>query len=418
MRRRFDPEVRRRGKVAHRPATAREQTLAMYIAYTPEQEALRAELRAYFAELMTPEVEAEVARGDTGGPHCLEAVRKMGRDGWLGIGWPNEYGGQGRSLVDQFIFYDESWRALAPIPALTINAIAQTIMAFGSEEQKRFFLPRILRGELHFSVGYTEPQAGTDLASLRTRAVRDGDDWVINGQKIYTSLAGLRGLHLARGPHRPRCPEAQGHLDLRRADHRRRASRTRSSTRWSNPARPTPSTTTCACRVGADRRGQQGLEADHQPAQLRARRDRAAGHGREGLRGHGRAGPREARLADGRRVIDQEWVRMNLARVHARLEFLKLINWKAVTSASVNPGRLERHQGVRHRVLLRGVPAPARGLRLGRRAARRRSDAPLRGRLERAYQGTLFLTFGGGTNEVQRDLIALFGLGMPRVPRH
>jgi alkylation response protein AidB-like acyl-CoA dehydrogenase len=115
----------------------------MYIAYTPEQEELRADLRAYFAELMTPEVQAEVARGDTGGPHCLEAVRKMGRDGWLGIGWPTEYGGQGRSLAEQFIFYDESWRALAPIPALTINAIAQTIMAFGSEEQKRFFLPRI-----------------------------------------------------------------------------------------------------------------------------------------------------------------------------------------------------------------------------------------------------------------------------------
>jgi alkylation response protein AidB-like acyl-CoA dehydrogenase len=82
----------------------------MYIAYTPEQEALRAELRAYFAELMTPEVEAEVARGDTGGPHCLEAVRRMGRDGWLGIGWPTEYGGQGRSLAEQFIFYDEAWR--------------------------------------------------------------------------------------------------------------------------------------------------------------------------------------------------------------------------------------------------------------------------------------------------------------------
>jgi len=154
----------------------------MFIAYTPEQEALRAELRAYFAELMTPEVEAEVEAGDTGGPHCLEAVRKMGRDGWLGIGWPTEYGGQGRGLVEQFIFYDESWRARAPIPALTINAIAQTIMALGSEEQKQFFLPRILRGELHFSVGYTEPQAGTDLASLRTRAVRDGYDWVNHGQ--------------------------------------------------------------------------------------------------------------------------------------------------------------------------------------------------------------------------------------------
>src|SRR5262249_36534372 len=148
-----------------------------------------AELRAYFAELMTPEVEAEVARGDTGGQHCLEAVRKMGRDGWLGIGWPIEYGGQGGPPPRRVIFFDEAVGGARALPALRLNAIAQTIMAFGSEKQKQFFLPRILRGELHFSVGYTEPQSGTDLASLRTRAVRDGDDWVINGQKIYTSLA-------------------------------------------------------------------------------------------------------------------------------------------------------------------------------------------------------------------------------------
>src|SRR5262249_56839235 len=88
----------------------------MYIAYTPEQEALRAELRTYFAELMTPEVEAEVARGDTGGQHCLEAVRKMGRDGWLGIGWPIEYGGQGRTPPPQFIFFDQAGRAPAAPP--------------------------------------------------------------------------------------------------------------------------------------------------------------------------------------------------------------------------------------------------------------------------------------------------------------
>ena len=108
---------------------------------------------------------------------------------------------------------------------------------------------------------------------------------------------------------------------------------------------------------------------------------------------------------------------MNLARVHARLDFLKLINWKAVTSASVSPADSSATKvfGTEffceaYRLLLEvfGSSGVLRG----------RGDAPLRGRLERAYQGTLFLTFGGGTNEVQRDLIALFGLGMPRVPRH
>ena len=161
----------------------------MQIAYTPEQEALRHELRSYFAELMTPEVLAEVAVGETGGPACLAAVRKMGADGWLGLGWPTEYGGQGRGEVEQFIFFDEAWRSQAPIPFLSINTVGRTIMEFGTEAQKTYFLPRILAGELHFSIGYTEPSAGTDLASLRTTAVRDGDEWVINGQKIYTSLA-------------------------------------------------------------------------------------------------------------------------------------------------------------------------------------------------------------------------------------
>ena len=161
----------------------------MELAYTPEQEALRTEIRSIFGDLMTPEVEAEVASGESGGPACLEAVRKMGRDGWLGIGWPKEYGGQGRTDLEQFIFTNEAWRAGAPIPFLTINTVGKTIMEFGSEEQKEFFLPKILAGELHFSIGYTEPGAGTDLASLTTKAVKDGDEWVINGQKIYTSLA-------------------------------------------------------------------------------------------------------------------------------------------------------------------------------------------------------------------------------------
>ncbi len=161
----------------------------MQIAYTAEQLALRDELRAYFAELMTPAVQEECAAGETGGPHCLEAVRQMGRDGWLGIGWPVEYGGRGMGEVEQFIFSDEAWRAGAPIPFLTINTVGRTIQDFGSQEQKDLFLPKILAGELHFSIGYTEPGAGTDLASLTTRAERDGDEWRINGQKIYTSLA-------------------------------------------------------------------------------------------------------------------------------------------------------------------------------------------------------------------------------------
>jgi alkylation response protein AidB-like acyl-CoA dehydrogenase len=161
----------------------------MYIGYDESQEALRLELRAYYEKLLTPEIRAELAKSHGIGETSREVVRQMGRDGWLGIGWPKEYGGQGRSEIEQFIFFDESMRARAPVPMLTINTVGPTLMHNGSEEQKKFFLPKILAGEVHFCIGYSEPGAGTDLAALQTRADPDGDDFVINGQKLWTSLA-------------------------------------------------------------------------------------------------------------------------------------------------------------------------------------------------------------------------------------
>src|SRR3984893_11214725 len=161
----------------------------MYIGYSEEQEQLRRELRAYYDKLLTPKVEEGLARGHGIGPVNREVVRQMGEDGWLGIGWPKEFGGQGRSAIEQFIFFDESMRAGAPVPMLTINTVGPTIRSFGTEEQKQFFLPKILKGEIHFCIGYSEPGAGTDLAALQTKAVRDGDEYIINGQKMWTSLA-------------------------------------------------------------------------------------------------------------------------------------------------------------------------------------------------------------------------------------
>ncbi|MBO0850165.1 MAG: acyl-CoA dehydrogenase family protein, partial [Pseudonocardia sp.] len=169
----------------------------MHLAFTPEQDALRKELRSYFAELMTPERRADLSTEDGeygGGEAYRELVARMGADGWLTLGWPVEHGGQGRPMIEQLIFADEAAAAGAPVPFLTINTVGPTIMRFGTPEQREFFLPRIARGELHFSIGYSEPEAGTDLASLRTRALRvrgegeAGGDFVINGQKMWTSL--------------------------------------------------------------------------------------------------------------------------------------------------------------------------------------------------------------------------------------
>src|SRR5215475_8413218 len=170
----------------------------MDLTYTPEQERLRQQLRAYFTGLMTPDARAAltVPEGEYGnGEAYRQIVRQLGRDGWLALAWPPEYGGRGGSVLDQLIFTDEAAVAGVPVPFLTINTVGPTIMRFGTAEQKAHYLPRIAAGEIHFSIGYSEPEAGTDLASLRTRAVRvkrdgeaGGDEWVINGQKMWTSL--------------------------------------------------------------------------------------------------------------------------------------------------------------------------------------------------------------------------------------
>src|SRR5690349_21649118 len=159
----------------------------MYIGYTPEQNELRRELRAYYDNLLTPDLVRELAHSEGIGPVSRSVVLQMAADGWLGIGWPTEWGGQGRGHIDQWIFFDESMRAGAPVPMLTINTVGPTLMQHGSQEQKERFLPAILRGEIHFCIGYSEPDAGTDLASLKTRAVVEGDELVINGTKLWTS---------------------------------------------------------------------------------------------------------------------------------------------------------------------------------------------------------------------------------------
>src|SRR5215218_1650322 len=161
----------------------------MYLQETSEQQALRAELRAYFAGLMTDEVRDALQGAHETSPVRRELFRRMGGDGVLGLGWPVEYGGQGRPATHQFIFFDEAQRASCPMPFVTLNTVGPTLMEHGSAEQRAFFLPKILGGEITFAIGYSEPSARTDLASLATRAVRDGDEWIINGQKIFTSGA-------------------------------------------------------------------------------------------------------------------------------------------------------------------------------------------------------------------------------------
>jgi alkylation response protein AidB-like acyl-CoA dehydrogenase len=383
------------------------------LALTADQAALQAELRSYFASLVE-----EIDHDDGTEAPYTRYIRRMGHDGWLGLGWPPEYGGQGRDAIDQMLFVEESHWAGVPIPLLTLNSVGPTLMALGTDEQKREILPRILRGELHFAIGYTEPNAGTDLASLQTRAVRDGDEYVINGQKLFTSAiehADYVWLAVRTDPDAPKHKglsvllvptDAAGfhYVPLRTM-----AGEFTSATFYEDLRVPVTNL------VGEENQGWKLItnQLNHErvaicPASglLRSIDDviRWA---------------RETRIAGGRRVIDQEWVASSLARVLARAELLKLMNWKVAWAASkgLNPAdasatkifgtefTLEAYR------LLMEIVGEAAYLETGS------PGAVLTGRLERAYRANTIFTFGGGTNEIQRDLIAMIGLGMPRAPR-
>src|SRR5439155_4304323 len=305
----------------------------MEIGYTKEQEALRQELRAYYADLLTPEVEEGLANSHGIGPVMRKVVRQMGADGWLGVGWPEEWGGRGFTAIEQFVFFDESMRAGAPVPMLTINTVGPTIMNFGTQQQKEFFLPKIVKGEIHFCIGYSEPGAGTDLAALKTRAVRDGDEYVINGQKMWTSLASdadycwlavrtnpeakkHKGISMVIVPmDTPGITKVPLHL---LGDHNICA------VYYEDVRVPV------ANRVG-DENGGWGLitnQLNHERVTLCSSGiiDRALSEALEYAQ--------NTKLADGRRVIDQEWVQVRLARIKPRLEFLRLINSKIAWTAT------------------------------------------------------------------------------------
>jgi alkylation response protein AidB-like acyl-CoA dehydrogenase len=159
----------------------------VHLDHTPEQLRLRSELRAYFAELVPADAHVRYTDPAAQKRFYRETIRRLGGDGWLGVGWPKEYGGRGLTPTEQFVFFDEAAQAGVPLPLMALNTVGPTIMRYGTAEQKAYFLPRILSGDIDFAIGYSEPDAGTDLAALKTRAVRDGDHYVVNGHKIWTT---------------------------------------------------------------------------------------------------------------------------------------------------------------------------------------------------------------------------------------
>jgi len=387
----------------------------MHLSYAPEQERLRSELRSYFAALMTPERRAGLEGGDYGdGEAYRDVVRQLGRDGWLALSWPAEYGGRDATMMDQLIFTDEAAAAGVPVPFLTINTVGPTIMRYGTAGQKAFYLPRIAAGELHFSIGYSEPEAGTDLASLRTRAVRDGDSYVINGQKMWTSLiqyADYVWLACRTDPDAPRHKGLSIIIVPTTADGfswtpvPTMSGPVTSATYYSDVRVPASSL------VGSENGGWPLItnQLNHERVALTS-----AAPILTALR-EVTAWARETRLASGQRVIDSEWVQVSLARVHAKAEFLKLTNWRIASAAGAGLG-----PAAASATKVFGTEFATEAYRLlmevlGANAAVRDGSpgAVLAGRIERMHRSALILTFGGGTNEVQRDIVAAAALGLP-----
>lgn len=394
---------------------------AMHLSYSVEQQQLRSRLRAYFAELMSPEVREALAMtdGEYGdGKVYRDIVRRLGQDGWLTLGWPRKYGGGDRSMLDQLIFTDEAAVAGVPVPFLTINTIGPTLMRFGTERQRAEYLPRIAAGELHFSIGYSEPEAGTDLAALRTTAVRDGETYLVNGQKMWTSLIQYADyVWLACRT----APEAPQHEDLSIlivptdspgfswTPVRTVAGPTTSATYYTDVRVPR------SALVGAENQGWPLItnQLNHERVALTS-----AAPIRHALR-EVRDWARTTTLSRGKRVIDQEWVQLHLARVHAKAEFLKVYNWRlaAESANGLDPAAASATKvyGTEFAIeayrLLMEVLGTNAAIRQGSRGAL------LRGRVEALHRSALILTFGGGTNEVQRDTIATVGLGLPAARR-
>jgi alkylation response protein AidB-like acyl-CoA dehydrogenase len=385
---------------------------------TPEQKQLERDVKAYFEKNATLELHQEIDHLPEGeGPLCKQFVRKLGEDGWMGIGWPKEYGGQGRSSIDQYIFFDLALGYYhIPIPMLALMTVGPTIMRVGTEEQKRKILPAILRGECVIAIGYTEPEAGTDLMSLKTTAIRDGDHYVINGQKTFTSMGHSCDYFWLAVRTDPKAAKKYMGLSILLVDAK------------------TPGITVEPIKTMANLQlnheffenvrvpkesliGQENKGAEYLFMQL--------AHERVMLVPHSfslRAIRDAARWAsqtkfNGKTVLDQPWVRGRLVDMALESEVLKLLNYRVAWM--LTRGELPMVESSMIKVfgsehIRRATDVALQVMGLYGQLETGSKWVPVRGRPEHVYRMQVLLTFGGGTNEVLRDMMAMMGLGLPR----
>jgi 3-oxocholest-4-en-26-oyl-CoA dehydrogenase alpha subunit len=397
-----------------------------HLAYTPGQRALRAEIRAYFAGLVTDEVRQTLRLPDGSTDVARTLHLKLGADGWLGVGWPREYGGRGLTPVEQYIFFDEAARAGLPLPLVALNTVGPTLMRFGTQEQKDYFLPRILTGELDVAAGYSEPDAGTDLASLATRAVRteDGGGYIVNGQKIFTTHGDSAEYVWLACRTDPDAPKHKG-ISILLVDTKDPgfeatkiytiASHYTTATYYRDVFVPVN------MRVGEENQGWKLITT-----QLNHERVALAANAQSVIRSFAKVQrwAAETPVRGGGRLIDVPWVKQALASAYVRIAGLRLLNGQMVaglqkdqTGAHLSPADASAAKvyGTETHIEALGelmqVMGSAGILKAGS------PGAVLAGDIEYLYRYAVVNTFGGGANEIQREIIAMTGLAMPRVRR-
>ncbi len=385
-----------------------------------EQQAWLTEVRQFLDENVTAELKSELAAHDLEylGGEVGAFRRKIGAKGWFGLNWPTEYGGLGLSAVHQHLLMREFEYRGVPGPDLTVTSVAPMIMRHGTETNKTEFLPPIARGEMICAVGYSEPEAGTDLASLRTRAVRDGDDWVITGSKIWNSGA-------QRSTHEWLCvrtdPDAPRHrgisviivpIDLPGIEIRPLIawSGYRTNEVFFRDVR-VPATNL----IGEVNRGWTYITG---ALDLERGALTNAGDMRRAL--DDLLAVVRAPLRDGTIPAMNPDFRRRIAAAEADVEVATLMGYEA--SSLLDSGTIPSIEVSVEKIFTSELRQRIADLALDMLGtdgllAHRAPHAPLDGKFERLYRTSPLMRFGGGTNEVLRDVIAQRGHGMPSYGR-
>jgi len=390
--------------------------------FSVEQRALRDEFRAYMRAIMTGELKAELLLStEGGGPLWRQAMRQMGRDGWIGLGWPKEWGGRGYGPIEQYIFIEEVTRAGLPFPYLTTESIGPAIAEFGSERLKQEILPGILAGEIVVGIGYSEPHAGTDMAALKTKAVREGDTFVISGQKVYTSLAHFadyifiavrtgdpetmprhKGISILM---MPTSAEGFSHTPIHTV-----ADGETNTTYYDNVRVPVDHL------IGPENGGWGVVVSQLNRERLTLMNPGTANLMYQNVLEHAQ----NTVDAAGIRLIDQPRVKRTLASIYTQLRALQLACRKQAWALHNNALDVADASAIKvygyeaflecYRAMLE-VLGPHGSMKRGSHGAL------IQGQLELIYRAVPVYGFAGGTNEIQRDLISQFGLGLPRAKR-